>query len=409
MDAITGQIGRRRAFSQCPAEMGRGLDRALDRDIGGDRRCAGNLRHDSDIERRQLGRIVEINPLDRIAINPAILGAQILVLAVIMLIGFHDAHAGNANGIEGAVMAAAAKAVEAVDHHDIEIGDVLIGGAVNHARQIARRAVDLAAGKTSGPRLFRRFDIARAFGEDAGGGIIGDAVDAGDIADHVVIEHGLDAPAFGERMGGEDLAAKQALLLARQAGIDDRAVKLVLAEHARRFQNAGHAGGIVIGAGTVGCAVERIGDAAVDIAGHQHIAVRIDAATLDGDDTHDIGRLGNAGLAGNRVRDIHHLQAAATIGGDALEFVMDPAPGGTDAARITLGLRQGMTRAETGQGPDIRLDAVGRDGSDIVVHGENFGRRCVLRALRLGLGSTAHQYQRGGQERVSMHGFPNSS
>ena len=41
------------------------------------------------------------------------------MLTVIMFMGFHDPDAGDANLVEGAVMSAAAKAVQTVDEHYI--------------------------------------------------------------------------------------------------------------------------------------------------------------------------------------------------------------------------------------------------------------------------------------------------
>src|SRR3546814_1194828 len=97
-------------------------------------------------------------------------------------------------------------------------------------RSVARRRVDLAAGEAARAGFGRRLGHARALGEHARGGVVDHAVDPGDVADHVVVEHRLDAPAFGPRLRRDDLAAEQALLLARQRGVHDRAGEPVLRE-----------------------------------------------------------------------------------------------------------------------------------------------------------------------------------
>jgi hypothetical protein len=63
------------------------------------------------------------------------------------------------------------------------------------------------------------------------------------------------------RVVGQDLAAEQALLLARQHAVHDRGRELVLAQHARRLQHRGDAGAVVVGAGRVAGHVHHVGDA----------------------------------------------------------------------------------------------------------------------------------------------------
>src|SRR3546814_6208109 len=80
----------------------------------------------------------------------AVFRAQVLVLAVVVLVGLHHPHRRVAQVVERAVVAAAAEAVEAVDHHHVEVGHVQVGHAVDVAGQVARGRVDLAAGEAAG-------------------------------------------------------------------------------------------------------------------------------------------------------------------------------------------------------------------------------------------------------------------
>src|SRR5690606_39095579 len=192
--------------------------------------------------------------------------------------------------------------------------------AVDVAGQVARGRVDLAAGEAARAGFGRRLGHARALGEHARGGVVDHAVDPGDVADHVVVEHRLDAPAFGLRLRGDDLAAEQALLLARQRGVDDGARESVLRQDARGLKRAGDAGGVVVGAGRVGGEVHHVRYARVDVAAHDHVAAGVRGTALDREHADHFGRLGNALLAGNRVADVDHFQAAAALRRDALEL-----------------------------------------------------------------------------------------
>ena len=85
---------------------------------------------------------------------------------------------------------------------------------------------------------------------------------------------------------------------------------------------------------------------------------------------------------------------------------MDPAACGTDTAGVAFGFRQGVARAEIHEGADILLDPVGRHGRNIIVHGEDFGRRRLL------LGQDRHGQERrrcGGGGQITHERLPNSS
>src|SRR5690606_10149514 len=145
------------------------------------------------------------------------------------------------------------------------------------------------------------------------GGVVDHAVDAGDVANHVVVEDRLDAPAVGDGVPGEDLAAVQALLLARQRGVDDGAGELVLRQHPGRFQRAGDTGGVVVRARRVGGRIHDIGDPRVDVAAHDYVPAGVAAAALDRDHADNLHRVGHAGFAGHHIADVAHFQAATAL------------------------------------------------------------------------------------------------
>ena len=358
MDTVASKVLRLPAFRTAPFQRGRWLHSAFDCHICRNWRRQRNARHGHNVQRSELGRIVKINPVNRIAIDAPILGAQILMLAVIMLIGFHDPHARNADSVKRAMVSAASEPVEPVDHHHIEIGNVLVSHAVDIAGEITRRAIDLAAGKPARTRFFGSFDIAGAFGEDARRSVIDHAINAGNIADHVIIDDAFDIPAYVQGMFGNDLPAKQSLFFTRQAHIYNRARKLVFRQNPRRFNRARHAGRIVIRAGAFGGAVKRICHAAINVARHNNHPVRVERPALDRHNAHHLYRIRNTGFAGNRIRHIHHFEAPAALGRNPLELSMNPAPRRANTVRLALGFRQSMPRTKADKLANISLNPV---------------------------------------------------
>src|SRR5690606_16324282 len=252
-----------------------------------------------------------------------VLHPQILVLAGVVLVGLHDPHRRVAQVVERPVVATAPEAVQAIDHHHVQVRHVAVGDAVDVAGQVARGRVDLAAGEATGPGLLGGLGHPGALGEHARAGVVDHPGDAAGVADHVVVEHRLDAPAVVLGVLCQDPAAEQTLLLAGQCGVDDAAVEAVPAQDAGGLQRARDAGGVVVGARRIGGGVHHIGGARVDVAAHDHVAARVRTAALDGDDAGDHRRLGDPGFAGNRVADRHDFQAAATGGGNTLELGLD--------------------------------------------------------------------------------------
>ena len=72
------------------------------------------------------------------------------MLPVVMLMDFHDANAGYADLVEGAVVTAAGETVETVYEHNVEVRHVLIGLGLNIAGEVTRRTIDFTASETAG-------------------------------------------------------------------------------------------------------------------------------------------------------------------------------------------------------------------------------------------------------------------
>jgi len=202
---------------------------------------------------------------------------------------------------------------------------------------------------------------------------------------------------------GQDLAAQQALLLARQHGIDQRRVELIGRQDSGGLEHGGHARGVVIGAGRVGGEVHHIGDARIEVAGNDDDAVGIARSALDGDDIDDLGR-GRHPAARDRVGRGDDLEAAAAGRADAFELALGPAAGGADAARLGLGLGHRVASAEVDHGLDVGAHALGLDQN---TEGPQFGMIDGGGRLGGGRGREAHgQGNTGGEAegRDQTHG-----
>ena len=246
------------------------------------------------------------------------------------------------------MVAAAAEAVGAPDLHDVEADVEPVGQAVEEARDVARRRVILTAEAVGRRRQLRLPLRARAFRQNADMLVVAETVGRAAVADDVVVEDGDDVPAL--RLGeiGEDLAAQEPLLLARQRRIDDGAGEFVLAEHPRRLDHRRRARAVVIGAGRVRLEVHDVGDAAVDMALDDDDVVGPLGAALDGDHVTHPRRCRHA-LAGHRVARADSRQA------EAFEPAFGPVERRADAAPGVGLRRQGVPRAEADQLGDGRL------------------------------------------------------
>ncbi len=139
----------------------------------------------------------------------------------------------------------------------------------------------------------------------------------------------------------------------------------MLAEHASAFHADGGAAGVVVGAGSEPLGIVDVAVARVVVTGHDVHAARIGGI---GPLQHrvnigDLDRRGNArpGLLNELIGP--DLQAAATLAGIALEFLVDPLRRCVDAL-IAAGRRVGRERlpgVEADQLLDGLLDAAGRD------------------------------------------------
>jgi len=255
------------------------------------------------------------------------------VLAGVVLVRLHDADAGEAEVVERAVMPAAAKSVEAVDHDRIEIRQVQVGDPGNVASQLPGGPVDLAAGEAAPTSFLLGLGNRGRFRKYAEG-VVGDhPVDALDVADHVVVEDAGDLPSLGVGDLGHVPAAEQALFLSGQSDVDDRRRELVLRQHPRCLDRPRHARGVVVGSGGVAGGVEAVGDPGVDIAAHDHVAVRVDRAALDRHHIDDLGVDGDPGVLvpGLDVALDHDLQTGGALLGDVGELGLDPSARGADA------------------------------------------------------------------------------
>ena len=98
----------------------------------------------------------------------------------------------------------------------------------------------------------------------AGGGV---------AADDVVVEDGVELPAFGFGEFGEVAAAVEALLLTGDGDEDDAAGEFEFGEDAGALDGDGYAAGVVVGAGCGIVCVEVVGVAGVVVAGDEDLAV----------------------------------------------------------------------------------------------------------------------------------------
>ncbi len=263
-------------------------------------------------------------------------------------------------------MSTAAEAVQPVNHEDVEVPQVLVGNAVDIPRELPRRAIHFATEEPHAAELLLGRAGGWALREDARGRVVGHAVDARDVPDHVVVEDGLDPPPLVARDLRHPLAAVEALLLAREACEDDRGGEAVAgtSDHSGGFENPGHPARVVVRPGGAVDRVHDVGDPRVDVAGHDHVAARIRCAAEDRDHAHDPGGIRNASLAGDHGPLVRHFEAAAARRRDRIELGLDPAPGGADPARGGERVGERMARAEADQRPDVALDAVRGDRFD---------------------------------------------
>ena len=282
------------------------------------------------------------------------------MLVVVILDPDGEADRGVALLEERHLIPAAPHAIGAPDLADLQAACVLRSKVSDPARKVARGRVVLAA--EAGLRGAQPVGEvgARAFGEDAQDLRLTIAVAPAGIADDVVVEHGLDGEALRRGPIREDLPAMETLLLARKQRVDDGGGVFGAAQHPRRLDHQRSARAVVIGAGGVGGRIHHVGDAAVDMALHDHDLVRAFAAALDRDRIAHQRRHGHA-RAGDGLAHGEHFEAPAALRADPAEFLKAPIDRRTNPA-CRVGLRgQGVARAEAHELGDVFLQPFGGD------------------------------------------------
>ena len=316
--------------------------------------------------------------IDRVAIDGAVLGPEILVLPIVILDRDGEADRRETELLERDMVAAAAEAIGAPDLPHVEADRDLVGDAGDEARQVARgRIVEAAAAALGGDQLRRRIG-AHAFGEDADVAIVAHPVRAAAVADDVVVEIGLDPPVMILGILREDRAAVEALLLAGDRRVDDRRREAIAREHPRRLQHRGGARAVVIGPRRVGGAVHHVSDAAVDMAGDDDDAVGIGGAALDGDHVLHQARRRDARI-GDGIRGSDDLEAAAAGLAMTAELAFRPVERRADAARRIVAHRQGVARAEGDEPLDGCVQPLLRHLVDDLAQARGGRRRRILR------------------------------
>ena len=191
VDLVSRQI---RVVHRLPSQNGGGTIGAADLDDPRLGRGPGQRGQGGGVHAGDLPDIVEVHALDHVSVLDAVLDPDVLVLPIVVLVGLHDADAGEAHVVEGTVMPSPPEAIEAVDHDRVEVGDVEIGDLVHVAGDLAGRPVHLAS---EGPPalVIRQLVGGRVgLGEDPEGGVLDDPVDPLHISDHVVVQDGCDVP-----------------------------------------------------------------------------------------------------------------------------------------------------------------------------------------------------------------------
>src|SRR6056297_2550285 len=84
---------------------------------------------------------------NNVSVFNTILGSDILMLPIIIFIGFHDSHSRESNIIKRTMMSASSKTIQSIDHHHVEVIDILLSHHVDVTRQIPGGRVYFATGE----------------------------------------------------------------------------------------------------------------------------------------------------------------------------------------------------------------------------------------------------------------------
>src|SRR5690606_26121038 len=101
----------------------------------------------------------------------------------------HDADTGKSGIVEGSVMASATEAIQTINQHRVHLRHVFSGRSFNVSSKLPGGAIHFAAIESFPNALLFIFIGRSGFGKDAEGAIIYDAIDAFDVADHVVVHY----------------------------------------------------------------------------------------------------------------------------------------------------------------------------------------------------------------------------
>jgi hypothetical protein len=219
--------------------------------------------------------------------------------------------------------------------------------------------------------FFGRCIGRNVFGEDTDGVRVLEFIAGGAIAAHdVVVENGLELPAFLLCEVGEVFAAIEALLFAGNGDEDDGGGKFDFGEDAGAFEADGNAAGIVVGAGgfVVGVSVGAV--AGIVMAGDKNHArgLRWVASAHHSVDVGEGRGLGDAGIGAGSGRLGERIamdfEASITSGGEFFELGFDPVRGSGDASawrQVFIQRRESAAIMERDEGGNRMLNLLGRD------------------------------------------------
>ena len=88
--------------------------------------------------------MLKVHEVDGVAVEHPVLRAQILVLTIVVLVAFHDPYPGKACVVEGRVMATPAKAIQAINHARLQLGEELLRERGNAPGQLPGGAIHFA-------------------------------------------------------------------------------------------------------------------------------------------------------------------------------------------------------------------------------------------------------------------------
>ncbi len=335
------------------------------------------------------------------------------VLVGEILLRRRQAHSGVAFLVERRVVASAAEPVGAEDGVDAHRRQVAVGGFADVAGQLARRR------------------IVGILAEDAYAAVLRPAGAGNVAADDVVIEDGLNFLIRGVRLFSVQGTAEQPLFFSGESDEYQGFLKLVLAEDARQFHDAGgsgaivgHAGGIEVGvahgrssaracSSSFACAgrAARSGGPShhdgVVVAADDNPLLFIRRARQHGHDVVQIHIARHAGRAALDFLEPVLIEAHFEPGAVATELLIDPLAGRAHAARGIILRGENVARAEGFQFFENFRDA-------LLVHlGNDLGhlriRRLVLRGQSRGgqeKSSSSHISINDARERLNVTGGP---